>query len=74
MVRSATCTINVILSGGPGGQISDQESMKRLKRLMTIMDSMNDRELDDSDASKTFTKQPNRVTRYENIKHMITDN
>ena len=48
--------------------------MKRLKRLMTIMDSMNDRELDDSDASKTFTKQPNRVTRYENIKHMITDN
>ena len=45
--------------------------MKRLKRLMTIMDSMNDRELDDSDASKTFTKQPNRVTRYENI---ITNN
>ena len=25
--------------------------------------SMNDKELDDMDASKTFTKQPNRVTR-----------
>ena len=24
-------------------QVSDQESMKRLKRLMTIMDSMNDK-------------------------------
>merc|ERR1719382_1814356 len=51
-------------AGGPGGgQISDQESMKRLKRLMTIMDSMNDKELDDMDASKTFLRQPNRVTR-----------
>merc|ERR1719481_1304025 len=30
---------------------------------MTIMDSMNDKELDDTDASKTFTKQPGRVTR-----------
>ena len=37
--------------------------MKRLKRLMTIMDSMNDKELDDMDASKTFLRQPNRVTR-----------
>merc|ERR1719175_582530 len=49
--------------GGQGGQISDQESMKRLKRLMTIMDSMNDKELDDMEASRTFTKQPSRVTR-----------
>ena len=30
---------------------------------MTIMDSMNDKELDDMDASKTFLRQPNRVTR-----------
>ena len=29
-----------ILTGG----VSDQESMKRLKKLMTIMDSMNDKE------------------------------
>ena len=29
---------SVFGGGGPGGQISDQESMKRLKRLMTIMD------------------------------------
>ena len=28
--------------------MSDQESMKRLKKLMTIMDSMNDKELDDT--------------------------
>ena len=26
------------------GGVSDQESMKRLKKLMTIMDSMNDKE------------------------------
>jgi len=49
--------------GQAGGQVSDQESMKRLKKLMTIMDSMNDKELDDVDASKTFAKQPSRVTR-----------
>merc|ERR1719317_621618 len=54
---------SVFGGAGGGGQVSDQESMKRLKRLMTIMDSMNDKELDDMEASKTFTKQPNRVTR-----------
>jgi hypothetical protein len=35
--------------------VSDQESMKRLKRLMTIMDSMNDKELDDPDATYVYT-------------------
>ena len=30
---------------------------------MSLYLSMNDKELDDMDASKTFTKQPNRVTR-----------
>jgi len=49
--------------GQQGGQVSDQESMKRLKRLMTIMDSMNDKELDDMEANKTFTRQPTRITR-----------
>ena len=54
--------------------MSDQESMKRLKKLMTIMDSMNDKELDDVDASKTFTKQPTRVTRgyTEEVRGAIT--
>ena len=33
------------------------------KRFNSIMLSMNDKELDDMEASKTFTKQPNRVTR-----------
>merc|ERR550519_1370800 len=58
--------LNSVFGGGggaSGGQISDQESLKRLKRLMTIMDSMNDKELDDMDASKTFLRQPNRVAR-----------
>ena len=32
----------------------EQESQAKLKRLMTIMDSMNDRELDDADGSKKF--------------------
>ncbi|GLH03941.1 Signal recognition particle 54 kDa protein [Gryllus bimaculatus] len=42
---------------------SEQESMARLKRLMTIMDSMNDGELDNRDGAKLFTKQGGRVTR-----------
>nr|CAG4640758.1 EOG090X03VW [Eulimnadia texana] len=41
----------------------EQESMARLKKLMTIMDSMNDGELDHQDGAKLFTKQPGRVTR-----------
>jgi len=41
----------------------EQESMARLKKLMTIMDSMNDGELDNQDGAKLFTKQPGRVTR-----------
>nr|CAG4643852.1 EOG090X03VW [Lepidurus arcticus] len=41
----------------------EQESMARLKRLMTIMDSMCDGELDHPDGAKLFTKQPGRVAR-----------
>ena len=41
----------------------EQESQAKLKRLMTIMDSMNDRELDDADGAKKFSKEPRRVTR-----------
>ncbi|XP_058791113.1 signal recognition particle subunit SRP54 [Phymastichus coffea] len=42
---------------------TEQESMARLKKLMTIMDSMNDSELDSRDGAKLFSKQPGRVTR-----------
>lgn len=42
---------------------SEQESMARLKRLMTMMDSMNDGELDSRDGAKLFSKQPGRVIR-----------
>ncbi|RZC43190.1 SRP54 domain containing protein [Asbolus verrucosus] len=42
---------------------SEQESMSRLKRLMTIMDSMNDDELDSRDGAKIFSKQNGRVIR-----------
>lgn len=55
--------LSSIFGQGGGGQVSDQESMKRLKRLMTIMDSMNDKELDDPDATKTFQRQPTRLSR-----------
>merc|ERR1719166_739450 len=41
----------------------EQESQAKLKKLMTIMDSMNDRELDDADGAKKFSKEPNRVKR-----------
>lgn len=42
---------------------TEQESMARLKRLMTIMDSMNEGELDSRDGAKIFSKQPGRVIR-----------
>nr|CAH7750857.1 unnamed protein product [Callosobruchus chinensis] len=42
---------------------SEQESMARLKRLMTMMDSMNDQELDSRDGAKLFSKQTGRVVR-----------
>ena len=41
----------------------EQESMARLKKLMTIMDSMNDGELDHQDGAKLFSKQPSRAVR-----------
>lgn len=41
----------------------EQESMARIKRLMTMMDSMSDGELDNKDGAKLFSKQPTRVTR-----------
>lgn len=42
---------------------SETESMSRLKRLMTMMDSMSDTELDSKEGSKIFSKQPSRVAR-----------
>ncbi|XP_011314020.1 signal recognition particle 54 kDa protein [Fopius arisanus] len=42
---------------------TEQDSMARLKRLMTIMDSMNDAELDSRDGAKLFSKQTGRITR-----------
>eukprot|EP00794_Sanderia_malayensis_P017505 gene17505-19255_t len=42
---------------------SEQESVGRLKKLMTIMDSMSDEELDSPNGSKLFTKHPTRVSR-----------
>ncbi|KPP63373.1 signal recognition particle 54 kDa protein-like [Scleropages formosus] len=42
---------------------NEQESMARLKKLMTIMDSMNDQELDSKDGAKLFSKQPSRIQR-----------
>ena len=41
---------------------SEQESMARLKRLMTIMDSMNDGELDHKDGAKLFAKEPGQLS------------
>ena len=35
----------------------------RLKKLMTIMDSMNDTELDSQEGAKQFQKQPSRAQR-----------
>lgn len=67
-----------IMKMGPFGQImgmipglgsefmnkgSEQESMARLKKLMTIMDSMNDHELDSHEGAKLFTRQPSRAQR-----------
>lgn len=42
---------------------SEQESMARIKKLMTMMDSMCDNELDNRDGAKLFSKEKTRVTR-----------
>lgn len=42
---------------------NEQESVNRLKKMMTIMDSMSDKELDHPKASELFTKEANRVAR-----------
>ncbi|VDM77802.1 unnamed protein product [Strongylus vulgaris] len=42
---------------------NEKESVGRLKKLMTIMDSMSDTELDHPKASELFTKEPGRVIR-----------
>uniref|UniRef100_A0A915NV27 Signal recognition particle SRP54 subunit M-domain domain-containing protein n=1 Tax=Meloidogyne floridensis TaxID=298350 RepID=A0A915NV27_9BILA len=42
---------------------NEQESMARLKKLMTIMDSMADGELDHPKANDLFTKEPSRLIR-----------
>lgn len=42
---------------------SEADSMAKLKRMMTIMDSMADSELDSREGAKLFAKQPNRVVR-----------
>lgn len=42
---------------------SEAESKSRLKRLMTIMDSMSDSELDSKEGAKLFSKQPSRLLR-----------
>lgn len=42
---------------------NERESMARLKKLMTIMDSMSDQELDNPNGAKLFTKQPTRTQR-----------
>jgi len=41
----------------------EKESTDRLKKLMTIMDSMTDEELDHKDGAKFVTKTPGRVSR-----------
>ncbi|KAI1704457.1 SRP54-type protein, GTPase domain-containing protein [Ditylenchus destructor] len=42
---------------------NEQESVSRLKKLMTIMDSMADSELDHPKANDLFTKEPTRLGR-----------
>ncbi|EUB59451.1 Signal recognition particle protein [Echinococcus granulosus] len=59
--------LSAVLSSIPGlGQelfTNDRESHRRLKRLMTIMDSMNDHELDSDDGARLFNRQPGRIQR-----------
>jgi signal recognition particle subunit SRP54 len=43
------------------GKNTEEESVKRIKRFMTIMDSMTAQELDSD--NKIFNTQPSRITR-----------
>jgi signal recognition particle subunit SRP54 len=42
---------------------SEQESMARIKKLMTMMDSMSDNELDHREGAKLFSKDNSRIIR-----------
>ena len=42
---------------------SERESMSRLKRMMTLMDSMSDQELDAPNGKRLFDRQPSRSMR-----------
>ncbi|OAF67534.1 hypothetical protein A3Q56_04637 [Intoshia linei] len=45
------------------GKYSEVESAAKLRKMMTIMDSMNDKELDNTDGAKLFNKEVGRITR-----------
>ncbi|CAJ0607199.1 unnamed protein product [Cylicocyclus nassatus] len=57
---------SMILGFGPEFMTkgNDKESVGRLKKLMTIMDSMSVTELDHPKASELFSKEPRRVIRF----------
>ncbi|XP_067614946.1 signal recognition particle subunit SRP54-like isoform X2 [Eurosta solidaginis] len=50
-------------SQGSLTKVGEQESMARIKRMMTMMDGMSDGELDSRDGVKVFTKQPTSYVR-----------
>lgn len=60
-------SFSAVLSAIPGlGQelfTNDRESHRRLKRLMTVMDSMNDTELDSDEGARLFNRQQGRIQR-----------
>ncbi|PAV70684.1 hypothetical protein WR25_06750 isoform B [Diploscapter pachys] len=60
--------LSQIMSAIPGlsdimNKGNEKESVMKLKRMMTIMDSMSDKELDHPKASDLFTKEPTRLAR-----------
>merc|ERR1712142_436333 len=58
--KTTTCTKMAYYYQKKG---NEQESMTRLKKLMTIMDSMNDQELDTQEGAKMFQRCPSRMQR-----------
>lgn len=57
---------NQVLESIPGfgpDLIKGEESTAKLKKLMTIMDSMSDSELDSREGAKLINKQPSRLVR-----------
>ncbi|XP_068177579.1 signal recognition particle subunit SRP54-like [Antennarius striatus] len=59
---SVTHILGMIPGFGPDG-MNEEDCQKKIKRMLVMMDSMNNHELDSEEGAKLFNKQPGRIQR-----------